>query len=57
MRLSEKIDHILRQYNYRRKRNYDSNKSNKGFNVEEYLSQIDSYLNEVLDELDVFDKS
>ena len=51
MRLSEKLDHMLRQYNYRRTRASNFNKNNNSLNVEEYLGEVDVYISEVIKEI------
>lgn len=52
MRLSERIDHILRQYNYKRKRGYGNNRSTNNFKMEEFLDEVDSCVGEVIQEID-----
>lgn len=51
MRLSEKIDHLLRQYSYRKKRSNTHHKNKNYFDLEEYLEEINSYLEEVQGEI------
>lgn len=52
MRLSEKIDHMLRQYNYKRKRGYASSRPNNDFKMEEFLAEVDSYVDEIIEGID-----
>lgn len=54
MRLSEKLDHILRQYNYKRTRGKNHSKKTNQFNVEGYLAEVDAYIDEVIKGLDEF---
>lgn len=54
MRLSEKVDHLLRQYNYKRKRESTNNRASNSFEIEEYFSQVDSYIDEVMEEINKF---
>lgn len=54
MKFSEKLDHILRQYSYKRKRGYSRYKKNNDFDVEEYLDEINSYIDEIIEEIDRF---
>ena len=53
MRLSEKVDHLLRQYNYKRKRE-SNNRASNSFQIEEYFSQVDAYIDEVMEEFNKF---
>lgn len=52
MKFYEELDHALRQYLYRRKRNTARSKKNNNFDVEEFLDEIDTYVGEVMEEID-----
>ena len=54
MKFSEKIDHLLRQYNYKRRRGSSANQSANHIELEEYLGQVDSYVSELMEEVDKF---
>ena len=54
MRLSERLDHILRQYSYRKKRGNTHHKNNKDYDLEQYLEEINSYIDEVIVEIHDF---
>ena len=52
MKLSEKLDHMLRQYNYKRQRGYANNKGVNSFKTGEFLEEVDSYIEEVAKEIE-----
>lgn len=52
MKLSEKLDNMLKQYNYKRQRGYANNKAGSSFKMGEFLAEIDSYIEEVAQEID-----
>lgn len=54
MRLSEKVDNLLRQYNYRRKRGTTNNRTSKNFELEEYFGEVDSYIETIIEGIDNF---
>lgn len=54
MRLSEKVDHLLRQYNYRRKRGNLNNSASKQYEMEDYFTEVDSYIDEIMNGIDKF---
>ncbi len=55
MRISEKLDHLLRQYNYKRRRGSSSStRSSNNLDLEEYLAQLDSYIDGAMQQIDKF---
>ena len=49
MKFYEKIDHMLRQYQYRRNRSSARDKNNNDFHVEEFLDEVDVCVGEVME--------
>lgn len=49
MKFYEKIDHMLRQYQYRRNRGSARDKNNSDFHVEEFLDEVDACVGEVME--------
>ncbi len=54
MKFSEKVDHLLRHYNYRRKRGAANNKSDGNFDMERYFGEVDSYIEAIIEGMDKF---
>lgn len=52
MKLSEKLDHMLRQYNYKKQRAYANNKGSKVFKVTELLEDVDLYIEGLAKEIE-----
>ena len=52
MRFYEELDHMLRRYRYRRKRNSSQSKSINNFDIEEFLDEVETCVGEVMEELD-----
>ena len=52
MRFYEELDHMLRQYRYRRKRNSTKSKNINNFDIEEFLDEVETCVGEVMEEID-----
>ena len=51
MKLSEKLSHMFKQYNYRRKRASMNHKTSNKFEIEEFLAEVDLYIDEVIEDI------
>jgi len=54
MKFREMIDHKLRQYNYKRKRNNPDYKKDHDFDMDEFLNEVDTYVVEVVEGINRF---
>ena len=52
MRFYEKLDHMLRQYQYKRKRSATHCKNSADFDIEEFFDEIDTCVGEVMQEIE-----
>ena len=52
MKFHEKIDHMLRQYSYKRSRKRTHPKNKNDFDANEFLNEVDSCVEEVMEEIE-----
>ncbi|HHX62767.1 MAG TPA: hypothetical protein GX707_18950 [Epulopiscium sp.] len=54
MKISEKLDHMFRHYSYKKKRGFANHQTNNKFEIEAYLAEVSTYVDEVMEQIDSF---